>query len=188
MQSRTGYRRSSFYCYCFCYRFCYYYFTIESSPLILTSGTTALCYYCSSIGDPAPPVMMIATICVKPSLHPCSIYHSIHRCITDISLSIPYHTDIRHNSIPCHFVIGSKFEMIAFSFPKAPLIASTIILPASQMYLYQPDTQYVAKCIFLTGISYDEGSSIYYVIIFGGLGRPLPPYVICNHLGLPPPM
>ena len=34
----------------------------------------------------------------------------------------------------------------------------------------------------------DEGSSIYYVIIFGGLGRPLPPYVICNHLGLPPPM
>ena len=33
-----------------------------------------------------------------------------------------------------------------------------------------------------------KGSSIYYVIIFGGLGRPLPPYVICNHLGLPPPM
>ena len=27
-----------------------------------------------------------------------------------------------------------------------------------------------------------KGSSIYYVIIFGGLGRPLPPYVICNHL------
>ena len=33
----------------------------------------------------------------------------------------------------------------------------------------------------------NKGSSIYYVIIFGGLGRPLPPYVICNHLGLPPP-
>ena len=34
--------------------------------------------------------------------------------------------------------------------------------------------------------NHDKGSSIYYVIIFGGLGRPLPPYVICNHLGLPP--
>ena len=33
-----------------------------------------------------------------------------------------------------------------------------------------------------------KGSSIYYVIIFGGLGRPLPPYVICNHLGRPPPL
>ena len=40
--------------------------------------------------------------------------------------------------------------------------------------------------MFREALPCHKGSSIYYVITFGGLGRPLPPHVICNHLDIPP--
>ena len=46
--------------------------------------------------------------------------------------------------------------------------------------------EYISMCEYYSDMCENKGSSIYYVITFGGLGRPLPPHVICNHLDIPP--
>ena len=72
---------------------------------------------------------------------------------------------------------GSTLPGLAFSSPPFGRCQQKISLFPASFHL---------RCVKIFNMY--MGSSIYYVIIFGGLSRPLPPYVICNHLGLPPPM
>ena len=80
---------------------------------------------------------------------------------------------------PMQWWLGSSLNMV-FTPPSWDALPIASLAGATSRIRSQPFYKYL-RIIY-------KGSSIYYVIIFGGLGRPLPPYVICNHLGLPPPM